>query len=194
MADLTYQRKRPKQFTVYNARQSWENSSHSSVFVTNLTACTEPHSIAVTFKNKLRKDQAFDFGSLNETGIDILENLQHQRLLPPILSLPRSNGRYMVDTDARDKQVLCILWQDQPKGTTKPKGYWSGSTSRAAKAYYKAETKCLAVVWTSYYLGHISKFFTIETHTTHRSDGYWIWRRRQQNWQDGAYRSQNLIL
>jgi len=83
---------------------------------------------------------------------DAFEELKRRLTSRPILALPRSTGAYVLDTDASDYQVDCVLTQEQPDETYKPVGYWSCSITEAEKNYSTTEKVCLAVVWALFML------------------------------------------
>lgn len=66
---------------------------------------------------------------------------------PPVLALPRDEGKLTVDTDACDKQIGCVLLQEKPHGTTKRIGYWSRSFHYTERRYEMTHRECFAVVW-----------------------------------------------
>ena len=103
--------------------------------------------IAAPLNRKLRKGEPTVFGPLNEEEMGALEELKKRLIEPPILTLPRRDGRYTVDTDACDKQVGCVLLQEQPEVPARPIGYWSRSLNQAERAYDTTHRECLAVVW-----------------------------------------------
>lgn len=75
-----------------------------------------------------------------------LETLRHLMVSPPIVALPKMTGRYMLDTDACDKQIGWVLRQDQMDGASNPVGDWTRSLNKAEQAY-DTYRECLAVVW-----------------------------------------------
>jgi len=83
---------------------------------------------------------------------DAFEELKGRLTSTPILALPRSSGAYVVDTDASDYQVGCVLTQELPDKTYKPVGSWSLPITGAEKNYSTTEKECLAVVWALFML------------------------------------------
>jgi len=83
---------------------------------------------------------------------DVFEELKRRLTSTPILALPRSAGAYVLDTDASDYQVGCVLTQKQPDKTYKPVGYWSRPITGGEKNYSTTEKACLAVVWAIFML------------------------------------------
>lgn len=90
---------------------------------------------AAPLYRKLENDQAFLFGRQKDTEIVVLETLLHRLLSQLILSPPRRNGRYSLDTDASVNQIWCILLKEQPEGPAKLVRYWARLLNRAEKAY-----------------------------------------------------------
>lgn len=52
-----------------------------------------------------------------------------------------------VDTVTCDKQIGCVILQEQPDGTTKLIGYWSRSLNDAEHRYETTHRECLAFMW-----------------------------------------------
>jgi len=53
------------------------------------------------------------------------DRLREQLCSPPILALPRREGKYIIDVDASYDQLGCALLQEQPAGEYHPVGYFS---------------------------------------------------------------------
>jgi len=83
---------------------------------------------------------------------DAFEELKRRLTSSRILALPRSTGANVLDTDANDDQVGCVLTQEQPDKTCKPVGYWSRPIAGAEKNYRTTEKECLALVWALFML------------------------------------------
>lgn len=62
---------------------------------------------------------------MNEEELDARPNLHKSLTTPPVLDLPRAEGKLTGDTDACHNQVGRVLLQEQPEGTTEPFGYRS---------------------------------------------------------------------
>lgn len=103
--------------------------------------------IAAPLSCKLEKDEPFQLGRLNETGIEALETLHYRLPSRSILSLTRWNIICVLDTDACDKQARYILLQQQLEGPTRPVRYWSQSLEKTRQAYDKAHRESFAVLW-----------------------------------------------
>lgn len=84
---------------------------------------------------------------LTEEEAQSFEELKRRLISAPILSLPRREGEYTLDTDASAEQIGAVLLQSQPDGTPRPVGYWSRSLTPAERNYSTTERECLAVVW-----------------------------------------------
>jgi len=54
---------------------------------------------------------------------------------PPILAIPRKEGKYIIDVDASYVQLGCCLLQHQPDGKYLPVGYFSKGLLPAEKNY-----------------------------------------------------------
>jgi RNase H-like domain found in reverse transcriptase len=60
----------------------------------------------------LKKGEGPKLGTLTKEQLLAFETLREKLLQPPILALPRREGRYILDTDASDGQIGCCLSQD----------------------------------------------------------------------------------
>ena len=103
--------------------------------------------MSAPLNKKLEKGQPAKFDELNAEETKAFEDLKGLLIAPPVLALPKAEGKYTVDTDACDLQVGCVLLQEQEDGTNRPVGYWSRTLTKPEKAYTVTERECLAVVW-----------------------------------------------
>lgn len=62
-------------------------------------------------------------------GTSLFEVLIARFVAPLILSLPRTIGKFTVDTDSWDQQVDCVLLQNQPDVKAQLVKYWSQTLS-----------------------------------------------------------------
>jgi hypothetical protein len=95
----------------------------------------------------LKKGEGPKLGPLTKEQLLAFETLREKLLQPPILPLPRREGRYILDTDAFDGQIGCCLSQEHPDGLRHPNGYWSRSLNPAERNYSTTEKEYLAIVW-----------------------------------------------
>ena len=102
---------------------------------------------AAPLTKKLQKDQPFDFGELTLEETEAYEQLRDSMISPPVLALPKAGKTYVLDTDACNYQLGCVLMQEQDDGSHRPIGYWSRSLTKAEKNYSTTEKECLAIVW-----------------------------------------------
>lgn len=65
---------------------------------------------------------------------------------PPLLPLPRSQGTYLVNIDAFERQIGSILHQKQSNEHYKLIGYWSRSLTDAELPYDTTCRDCLVIV------------------------------------------------
>lgn len=65
---------------------------------------------------------------------------------PPVLALPRVEGKITVDRDVCDKKIGYVPLQEQPDGQRKHIGYCSCSLNDAEKHYDTTYLECLGVV------------------------------------------------
>ena len=103
--------------------------------------------IAAPLNKKLKKGEPQHFDHLTDEELSAMKDLQDKLITPPVLALPRPNGRITIDTDACAYQVGCVLLQEQEDQTVKPIGYWSRSLTDAERRYDTTQRECLAVVW-----------------------------------------------
>jgi len=75
------------------------------------------------------------------------DRLREQLCNPPILALPRREGRYIIDVDASYEQLGYALLQEQPAGEDHPVGYFSQGLEPAEQNYTATEIERLGVVW-----------------------------------------------
>jgi len=75
------------------------------------------------------------------------DTLREQLCHPPILAIPRKNGKYIIDVDASYDHLGCFLMQQQPDGSYLPVGYVSKDLLLAWKNYIVTEIEGLGVVW-----------------------------------------------
>jgi hypothetical protein len=86
-------------------------------------------------------------GSLQSEAIGAFDTLRNRLLSPPVLALPRADGKIWLDTDASDGQQGGCLLQAQPDCKSLPLGYWSRTLNSADRNYSTTEKECLAIVW-----------------------------------------------
>ena len=104
--------------------------------------------IAAPLNKKLHKDEPKVFGALSEEEFEAFATLRESLLKPPILALPKVGKHYILETDACNEQVGCILLQEQETAKDyRPIGYWSRTLNTAERNYTTTERECLAIVW-----------------------------------------------
>jgi RNase H-like domain found in reverse transcriptase len=103
--------------------------------------------VAGPLNHLLKKGEGPKLGTLTKEQFLAFETLRDKLLQPPILALPRREGRYILDTDASDGQIGCCLNQEHPDGLRHPNGYWSRFLNPAERNYSTTEKECLAIVW-----------------------------------------------
>ena len=77
----------------------------------------------------------------------VFDQLREKLCSPPILALPRREGKYIIDVDASYDQLGCALLQEQPAGEHHPVGYFSRGLEPAEQNYTVTEIEGLGVVW-----------------------------------------------
>ena len=103
--------------------------------------------IANPLNRKLRKGEKPTWSKLTDEEQLAFETLKEALTSPLILALPRAGFPYILDTDACDVHVGCVLQQEQPEGKPRPVGFWSRSLSQAECNYDTTNKACLAIVW-----------------------------------------------
>lgn len=98
-------------------------------FVPNFARISSP------LNAKLRKGEPSSFGDLDEKETEAFNILRDKLISPPVLALPNATGRYTVDTDACDRQVRCVLMQDQREDKPNSVGYCSRKLTKAERDY-----------------------------------------------------------
>jgi len=105
-----------------------------------------------------------------DVAIAALEDPRNALLFPPVLSLPKTNRKLVVDVDACADQVGCTLLQEEPGELLHPVGYWSRGLTAAEQNYSKTERECLGVVWAVLKLRHFldgQRFLIRTDHQAH---------------------------
>jgi hypothetical protein len=74
-------------------------------------------------------------GLLSSEAIGVFNTLRDRLLSPPVLALPRTDGRIWLDTDVSDGQLGCCYLQAQLDGKSLPLGYWSRTLNAAERNY-----------------------------------------------------------
>ena len=103
--------------------------------------------IASPLTAKLEKGKDATFPTLTEEEENAFLTLKKKLASPPELALPQSGRTYIVDTDACDKQVGCVLLQEDENDVLHPIGYWSRTLTKPEKNYDATHRECLAIVW-----------------------------------------------
>ena len=121
--------------------------------------------IAAPLNALLKKGESPQLRELTETQLRSFEILRECLLNPPILALPRTEGKFILDTDASSEQIGCCLFQEHDDKEKHPLGYWSRGLTSAEKNYSTTEKECLAIVWAVLHLRPYleGKRFTIRT-------------------------------
>jgi len=75
------------------------------------------------------------------------DRLREKLCSPPMLALPRREGKYIIDVDASYDQLGCALLQENPAGEYHPVGYFNRGLEPAEKNYTVTDIEGLGVVW-----------------------------------------------
>lgn len=73
-------------------------------------------SVAAPLNKQLKKDDSDEF-TLTEAQRECFEELKRRLTSPPVLTLPRADKRYVLDTDANADQLGCVLLREQDDKT-----------------------------------------------------------------------------
>lgn len=79
--------------------------------------------------------------------LEALAAFQEKLSLLPRLAIPRSQGTYIVHTDACDRQIGGVAFQKQPGGHKKLIRYWSRSLTETALKYGKTHWEFFSITW-----------------------------------------------
>lgn len=113
--------------------------------------------VVAPVNEKLRKVQSCTFDTLSQEVSDALARVQETPLSTRELALPRSKGLWNLDTDACDKEVGCVLMQDQQDRTKNAIIKCIRAFIPAHQNYDTTRQDCLAVVWSLLFLNHYLK-------------------------------------
>ena len=75
------------------------------------------------------------------------DKLREQLCHPPILAIPRKEGKYIIEVDSSYDQLGCCLLLQQPDNKYQPVGYFSKGRLPAEKNETLTEIVGLGVVW-----------------------------------------------
>lgn len=103
--------------------------------------------IANPLTKNLRKDEPSTFDRLDRDVKKVFENFMATADGSPSTGIIQLNGRYTIHSDACDKQIECLLLQEQAYGTTEPIAYWLRMLNPAEGTYDTTHKEYLAVLW-----------------------------------------------
>ena len=86
----------------------------------------------------LRKDAPDNF-ELRQNQIDSFNNLRQKLTSPPFLSLPKPGLPYILDKDANDFQVGCVLQKKYSNNSIHPIGFFSTTLNDTENKYDTTE-------------------------------------------------------
>ena len=89
--------------------------------------------------NALLCKYAPDNFELRQNKIDSFNNLRQKLTSPPVLSLPKPDLPYILDSDANDFQAGCVLQQRYPDKSLHPIGFFSRALNDTEKKYDTTE-------------------------------------------------------
>jgi len=103
--------------------------------------------IAKPLTNLISKNLPHVLPPLDAAQLAAFEYLKERLSSTPILTLPRRECLFILDTDACAIQVGCTLLQQQADKSILPVGYFSRGLISAEQNYSTTDKECLAVVW-----------------------------------------------
>lgn len=148
--------------TTTELRSFLELCSDCRQFVPNFSQMT------ALLNKRLKRGEQTTF-ELKDEERQTVEYMKEKLTTPAVLALPRSEGQLLIDTDACDKQVGCVLLQEQEESEIWPVGYWSRTSKNAEKSYNTAQKKFLAVIWSVMMLRPNVEGGWLITKTDHKS-------------------------
>lgn len=98
------------------------------LFVPNFPRISAPQN------KKLQKDHQFTLGDINDEETAAMKTLQEKLTSPQVVTLAKPTGRYVVDTEC-EKQVGCVLLQEQDKGAAEPTVYLPRTLNNVESTY-----------------------------------------------------------
>jgi transposase InsO family protein len=128
-------------------------------FVPNYASLAKP----LTALTKKGAPESFELGPCERVSF---ETLRDRLISPPTLALPREGRPYVIETDASDGQIGCVLQQSDDEGEPHPLGYWSRQLNSAEVNYSATEKEALAIVWA---VTHLRPYLE-RSHFTVRTD------------------------
>lgn len=96
---------------------------------------------------RLKKKRQKSFKPLDKEKCATLEVFKEYLTISPVLPFPRNKRKYTLDTDACDKQIGCVLLEEQQDGNIRLVRYWSRRLADKEREVGTAYKECLAVVW-----------------------------------------------
>ena len=109
-------------------------------FVKNFARISSP------LNDLLTKGRPKELEPFTEAEYSAYKELKEKLVSPPVLKLFQPDLPVILETDACNRQVGCILLQKHEDGIH-PVGYWSRTLNSAEKNYSATERECLALVW-----------------------------------------------
>lgn len=103
----------------------------------------------LTERLKGRYDENFSY--LDADELAAFKTLKEKLTSDQVLTIPKPGLKYVVDTDACDKQLGCVLMQERPyddgKIVRRPVGYFSRALTAPECNYCTTKRECLGIVW-----------------------------------------------
>lgn len=136
----TIQKMKPPR-TVTELRSFLGLGNYFRKYVKDYAKITEP------LNRKLRKTENPTYEPLSERELEAFGDVKLALTSPPVLALPKLGLPYVLDTDACDVQIGCVLQQEYSDNTIRPIGFFSRTLNKAERNYNTTQRECLAIVW-----------------------------------------------
>lgn len=88
--------------------------------------------IATRVTAKMKKSKT-EYIILTTEELVVVDLLKQRLTTPPVIVLPRRDGKLVIDTDEWDRQLRCVLQQEKPDKSLWPIGYRSWTLNDAER-------------------------------------------------------------
>lgn len=95
----------------------------------------------------LKKGDDVRFGTFSERAEAAFWCLKVELSSSSVLAVPKHGRLVVLDEDACDGQIGCVLMPPDDEKCLLPVGYWSRTLCNAERSYDTTERECRAIVW-----------------------------------------------
>jgi RNase H-like domain found in reverse transcriptase len=94
-------------------------------------------------------DRPIEFAEfdLSSEQLEAFNSLKAAMVNPPVLAIPEVGDELILDTDASNHKLGCVLQLRFGGKSLRPVGYWSRMMNSAEANYSATEKESLAIVW-----------------------------------------------